>query len=578
MATFPTHFQYDKIPNVALISKELRNHLNVGIGQRVYISIDKKTLEYKVISGYSDPPIIVGTPAFEGTKKVGIRAGKKSTYVECKYREAFDLLSHYPKTNDQNIIVCNPKVVKELNRRYNINLKYGKKIKLNLEGQLDPEGIEYTLKGKRWVDAMISHVDKILDNYYIYLFPACYQKLLKANEKIKLANTKWGTWSKEGDERLKKHLEGTLISKEKFRFHPSSDSCFTDFPETRVEEILSNPDNISTLTLEEVIKLLDDVTPVLQNDTLFIHFKKKKGRILFIGDTHGDFDATKEVYKIFLENPENTYLVFIGDMIDRGKLDFENINFLFLLKIEYPNNVFLLRGNHEAHGIIGVLPHSFPKSLEAKFGKMNGKLLLKRYDHEVFHNLPLMFLTEKHKAIAFHGGGPSPGLLYALGIYTECEHCGPTFEQFKLRSDRDIKCPDCNRDVFSDIYPTLAGKLDEFIEKIRKIDELDSNSYEDAIWDITWGDISPSMGGRGSGYHNWFNMKIIQGMRDAFGLKAMIRGHENDEIGKIYRDFILTIMTSSYESSKRYVAILNLNESFRNAQDLKLYTLKKIKQ
>jgi len=575
MVSFPTHFQYSKIPRIALIGKKLRDHLKVRVGQRVYISIEGNTQEYKVITGYRDPPVIVGTPAFEGTKEVIIRSGKLSAEVNCQYREAYDVLNHYPKTIDQNIIVCNPKVVKELNRHYKINLKYGKKIKLNLKGQVDPEGTEYILKGKRWVNAMISHVDKILHTYYIYFFPTCYNKLQKAKEKVRRSKMKLHVWTEEDEQRNKKQLEGTLKSKQKFRFHPSSDSRFTDFPEDRVKVILGNPDKISTLTLEEVNKLLDDVTPVLQDDTLFIYFKKKKGIILFIGDTHGDFEATKEIYKKFLEDPQNTYLVFIGDMIDRGELDFENINFLFLLKIQYPNNVFLLRGNHEAHSIIGVLPHSFPKSLEEKFGKKIGAEILKRYDRQVFHYLPLMFLTEKHKVLAFHGGVPSPGVLHALMLYTECDHCGPTFEHFKLRSDRNKKCPSCNRDVFSDIYPTLAGKLDEFIAKIRKIDDLDSNAYEDAIWDITWGDLSPSMSGRGSARHNWFNMNIVLGMRDALELKAMIRGHEREEIGKLYDDIILTIMTSSYESRLRYVAGLDLNERFNNAQDLKLYTLKK---
>jgi hypothetical protein len=48
--------------------------------------------------------------------------------------------------------------------------------------------------------------------------------------------------------------------------------------------------------------------------------------------------------------PQANYL-FLGDYVDRGKQSLETILLLLCYKIKFPENFFLLRGNHECANV-----------------------------------------------------------------------------------------------------------------------------------------------------------------------------------------------------------------------------------
>ena len=68
-----------------------------------------------------------------------------------------------------------------------------------------------------------------------------------------------------------------------------------------------------------------------------------------VGDIHGQFfDMLNIMKKVGFPSMKNDKkMVFLGDYVDRGKYQTEVVAYLFCLKIRYPNNIFLLRGNHE---------------------------------------------------------------------------------------------------------------------------------------------------------------------------------------------------------------------------------------
>ncbi|GAI58234.1 unnamed protein product, partial [marine sediment metagenome] len=117
---------------------------------------------------------------------------------------------------------------------------------------------------------------------------------------------------------------------------------------------------------------------------------KDAKKVIFVGDTHGDLEASQKVIKDYLKSGNK--IVFLGDYVDRGPKSKENLDFLLEAKVKNPKQIYLLQGNHEGHHIVKFSPADFWESLNKTEYKIYSSIVEK---------FPLTAVTDD--IIALHG-------------------------------------------------------------------------------------------------------------------------------------------------------------------------------
>lgn len=106
--------------------------------------------------------------------------------------------------------------------------------------------------------------------------------------------------------------------------------------------------------------LLEQAEEVFREEPKLLHLPNS-GKAVFVGDTHGDVEASKLVLERYLS--DNQKVVFLGDYVDRGEASRENIHYLLSMKLQFPRDVIMLMGNHEGYIIKEFYPANFWLSL-----------------------------------------------------------------------------------------------------------------------------------------------------------------------------------------------------------------------
>jgi hypothetical protein len=157
-----------------------------------------------------------------------------------------------------------------------------------------------------------------------------------------------------------------------------------------------------------------------KNQHTFTHVQElivpEKSRVFLFGDLHGKLHSLLRLCTLLKSNgviddnfqikTRDTYLVFLGDYVDRGIYGTEVIYTLMRLKLANPDKVILVRGNHEDCSLNDH--YGFSQELHHKYGAQSAQLLIMM--NEFYKTLPAgLYLgcanaDTKNFVLCCHGG------------------------------------------------------------------------------------------------------------------------------------------------------------------------------
>jgi diadenosine tetraphosphatase ApaH/serine/threonine PP2A family protein phosphatase len=294
-----------------------------------------------------------------------------------------------------------------------------------------------------------------------------------------------------------------------------------------IKESLAVQSDSFVKTAESVVDLLRKESGRIGNLTISGRLVKLEpvGEALVVGDLHGSLTSlisimnSSHFVQRMTRNRSST-LILLGDYGDRGADSAEVYYIVFKLKLLFPEQVILLRGNHEGPEDLMASPHDLPVQFQHRFQKNWTAVYAKI--RELWAYLYNAVLVEE-RYLMVHGGVPS-----------------------SITSTQDLA------------YAHATHPEKEFLE------------------DLLWSDPSNTVQSvysspRGAG--KLFGKKVTEDALKKVNAKILIRGHEPfDEGFKIDHDGkVLTLFSTKgppYFNEHGAYLDLPLPEKFENAVQL----------
>lgn len=252
-------------------------------------------------------------------------------------------------------------------------------------------------------------------------------------------------------------------------------------------------------------------------------------KLVVVGDLHGDskslFRILSEInYEQFLSSPLNK-LVFLGDYVDRGSDSVGAMYSVCHLKGAYPDSVVLMKGNHEAPAELPFSSHDLPYEIEKRFGNRGNEVYRKLLS--MFRLLTLATVV-RQDLLLVHGGPPTE---------------------------------DAARE-------SIATAQENHVT---------SRVLEELLWnDPRQVHAEPGWENSRRGYGRHFGSSVTRKVLQAFGVKAIVRGHEPCQGFRLdHSDTVMTLFscTEAYPRFKAAYLMLDAGQlgSINNAWDLSRY-------
>jgi protein phosphatase len=169
---------------------------------------------------------------------------------------------------------------------------------------------------------------------------------------------------------------------------------------------------------EDFVRTVKEATEVLRSEEgtignltfqgKLVHCKPV-GEALVVGDLHGDLESfaaimEKSQFASRMEQNKNATVVFLGDYGDRGANSIEVYYAVLRLKLAFPSQVVLLRGNHEGPTDLLASPHDLPTQFQFRFKEKWVPIYSKV--RELFDDFyTAVYVAERYLMV--HGGLPA---------------------------------------------------------------------------------------------------------------------------------------------------------------------------
>jgi len=248
-----------------------------------------------------------------------------------------------------------------------------------------------------------------------------------------------------------------------------------------------------------VAEIIEEARHVFANEPQLIELEL--GGYLIMGDTHGDLDTSLSAIRYAERN--NLGLIFLGDYVDRGLRQLENIITLLEHKLSWGRRLIMLRGNHESrmmnrwYGFFSVVAAAYGPDFYQEFARL-------------FSQMPYAALIGG-RVLCVHGGVPD------------------------------------NMNSVYEIRDLPKGELDP--EDPRALQLVWNDPCEDVD------EFAPSWRGGGA---MLFGRLAFERFMARNGLELMIRGHEPQDkgYGYLFNNRLLTVFSCRYYGIRPAGAVL----------------------